>query len=98
MQKLASISVWAEPGLVKLDARLGLKIRWHMLLLDQFMCPVGEGTRIAEFTGASELPIPAHLCLYLGLVLLDELISITLRSKDLLRASNGCHFLSSFFE
>jgi hypothetical protein len=98
MKKLASISVWAEPGLVKLDARLGLKIRWHMLLLDQFMGPVGEGTRIAEFTGASELPIPAHLCLYLGLVLLDELISITLRSKDLLRASNGCHFLSCLFE
>ena len=34
VQELATIAIRAEAGLVKLDARLSLEVRWDMLLLD----------------------------------------------------------------
>ncbi len=86
MQELATIAIRAEAGLMKLDAGLSLKVRWDMLLLDQFLSPMSEGAGVLEVAGPCQLPVPAHLCLQLRLILFYELITVSLRCEVLFGA------------
>jgi hypothetical protein len=45
-----------------------------------------EGAGVLEIAGCCQLPIPAHLCLQLSLILLYELIAVSLRCELLFRA------------
>lgn len=63
MQKLATITVRTETCLVELHASFCLKIRWYMLLLNQFMSPMSEGTGVFEDASPGDLPVSAHLSL-----------------------------------
>jgi hypothetical protein len=49
-----------------------------MLLFHKFMSSVSEWTRILEVALANELPVSAHLCLELHLILPDEIFSLFL--------------------
>ena len=86
VQELATIAIGAEASLMKLHAGLSLKVRWDMLLLDEFMSPMREGAGLLEVAGACDLPVPAHLRLQLRLILLNELITVSLRCELLFRA------------
>jgi hypothetical protein len=76
---------------MKLNACLGLKVRWNMLLLHKLMMTVCERTRIEKLASPCDLPISAHLSLKLSSVLFNKLVSIALWSKLLLRTFySGC--------
>lgn len=47
---------------------------------------MSEGAGVLEVAGSCQLPIPAHLCLQLRLILLDKLITVFLRCELLFRA------------
>lgn len=68
MEKLTSITIGAEAGLMKLNTWLRLKVGRDMPLLDELMCSMSEGASIFEMTLPSELPIPTHFSLQLRLV------------------------------
>lgn len=91
MQKLASCSIRAKAGFMKLQARLGFKIRRNVLLLDKFVLTMSERTRVTKFASSRDLPIFAHLSLQLCLIRSHKLLSITNTSKLFLGPLNCCH-------
>jgi len=81
MEVLAPLSVRAVAALVILLAWLGLVLVVSNSLALQFMSTVSEAALVAEFAGASELPVLAELGFMLTLVLLDEQFPLFSRSK-----------------
>ena len=57
------------------------------------MSPMGETTRVLELASACQLPISAHLSLQLRLVLLDEKVSVLVRSESLFRPLDRGHLI-----
>ena len=45
-----------------------------------------EGAGVLEVAGSCQLPVPAHLSLQLSLILLNELVTVSLRCELLFRA------------
>lgn len=80
---------------MKLHAGLGFEVGGHMLLLNQFMVPMSEWTRVKEFASSRQLPILAHLSFELGLVLLHKVITIAVTRELLLGLLDRGHLYLS---
>lgn len=93
MQELTPVTVRAETSFMKLDARFGLEIWRKMSFFDKFMLPMSKGTSVFPKTRSVDLPITAHLCLYLGSIGTHKLITILFTCEVLLRFLYGGHLI-----
>ena len=85
MQELTSVAIRTVSSSMELSAKLCFVIRRKVDFLNQFMLSMCERTLILKLATSGDLPIPAHLCLLLHLILSDEIIPLLFALEVLLR-------------
>ena len=84
VEELATISVGAVGGCMELGAELGFVIGGKMDFLNQFVLSMCEGALVLELASSADFPVPAHLSLFLHLILSDEVVPFLFVSEVLL--------------